>query len=94
MTMIADDYATLDHAAAMRTAPIRSHTVDKDVLPTPWGRMAVGATVGVIAATTIATLHGGLEAGPVFVTEITIMGLGLAMLGSLFACISSVCSKS
>ncbi len=64
-----------------------------DVLPVPWRRVGVGAMLGTIAGTTTALLHSGIGAGAVFVTEAVIASMGLAILGSFIACMSSVATR-
>ena len=65
-----------------------------DVPPMPWGRIAVGATVGVIAATALGLHHTGFADPWVLAVEIMIAATGLGIMGSFLACLSSIPSRS
>ena len=97
MTMLAHEYVIVEGefriAELVEAPPAPAEASGPDVLPMPWRRIAVGAGVGTLAATTIAVLHSGVGAGAVFATELVITALGLSILGSLVACLSSVATR-
>ena len=92
--MLAHEYVVVEGefriTELIEAPPTSAEVSGPDVLPMPWRRMAVGAILGTLAATTIALLHSGPGAGAVFVAEVVITAAGLSILGSLVACLSSV----
>jgi hypothetical protein len=97
MTKLAHEYTIVRSETVVAEYAIvpaaRAETAAPDVLPVPWRRVAVGAAMGVAAGLTVSLLHTGLADAWVLATEIFITCTGLAILGSFFACLSSVPSR-
>lgn len=94
MTTLAYEYTVVhSEIALVEPLPVLLRGVDAaapDVLPVPWHRVAVGASIGMVAGTLIGILHSGVGAGAVFAAEVMITSTGLGILGSFMACLSAV----
>jgi len=93
MTMHAYEYVAVQSEIVVTELLATPAAPENDVLPMPWRRMAIGSAAGVLLAGLISGMHTGLESIPVLVTEVTIMGAGLAIMGSFIACLSTLSTR-
>lgn len=93
MTMLAHEYVVVKGEIVVAELLATPATQESDVLPVPWRRMAIGSAVGVLIAVLLSGMHTGLQSIPVLVAEVTIMGAGLAIMGSFIACLSTLSTR-
>ena len=97
MTMLAHEYVVIQGeivVSELLTVPAdQASAVTDDVLPVPWRRVAIGSAVGVLIALLLSGMHTGFESIPVLAAEVTIMGAGLAIMGSFIACLSTLATR-
>jgi hypothetical protein len=94
MTTLANEYVIVRSETVVTEYVIepvaRALAPVRDVIPVPWRRVAVGATLGVLAGIVVSSLHVGPADPWILATSIIITSAGLALMGSLAACLSSV----
>lgn len=97
MTTLAHDYVIVRSEAVLTEYVIEpvapALAPEKDVLPVPWRRVAVGATLGALAGVAVSTLHVGLADPWVLAVSIIITSTGLGLMGSFIACLSSLATR-